>query len=76
MANNQHAGPRFGAVVKDTETDRFGVVMAAIGGRIQLRPIRGGLSWEVGPDDIELLSSRQELSVRLAALNAESGRGA
>ncbi|WP_406384098.1 hypothetical protein [Streptomyces sp. NBC_01618] len=75
MANNQQAGPRIGAVVKDTETDRFGVVMAAIGGLVQLRPISGGLSWEVDPDGIETLSSRQELTVRLAALNAESRRG-
>ncbi|MET8184964.1 hypothetical protein ABZV15_04085 [Streptomyces sp. NPDC005246] len=76
MANNQQTESRIGAVVKDTETDRFGVVMATIGGRIQLRPISGGLSWEVEPDGIEVLSSRQELTVRLAALNAESRRGA
>ncbi|AXE80282.1 hypothetical protein [Streptomyces atratus] len=76
MANNQQTGPRIGAVVKDTKTDRFGVVMGTIGGLIQLRPISGGLSWEVEPDGIEVLSSRQELTVRLAALNAESRRGA
>ncbi|MFE4330017.1 hypothetical protein ACFRQM_11285 [Streptomyces sp. NPDC056831] len=76
MANNQQAGPRIGAVVKDTKTDCFGVVMGTIGGRIQLRPISGGLSWEAEPDGIEVLSSRQELTVRLAALNAESRRGA
>lgn len=76
MANNQQTGPRIGAVVKDTKTDHFGVVMATIGGRIQLRPIGGGLSWEAEPDGIEALSSRQELTVRLAALNAESRREA
>ncbi|WP_326767921.1 hypothetical protein OG978_28385 [Streptomyces sp. NBC_01591] len=75
MANNQQTEPRIGAVVKDLKGNRFGVVMATIGGLIQLRPVSGGLSWEVAPDGIEALSSRQELTVRLAALNAESRRG-
>ncbi|MCX4532536.1 hypothetical protein OHA79_31515 [Streptomyces sp. NBC_00841] len=75
MANNQQTGPRFGAVVRDTKTDCFGVVMGTIGGCIQLRPISGGLSWEAEPDDIEALSLRKELTVRLAALNADSRRG-
>ncbi|MFG2560256.1 hypothetical protein [Streptomyces sp. NPDC048496] len=75
MANNQQTGPRFGTVVRDTKADRFGVVMGTIGGLIQLRPISGGLSWEAEPDGIEVLSVRQELTVRLAALNAESRRG-
>ncbi|MGW1843827.1 hypothetical protein [Streptomyces sp. NPDC001966] len=76
MANNQQTEPRIGAAVKDTKTDRFGVVMGTIGGLIQLRPISGGRSWDAEPDSIEVLSSRQELTVRLAALNAESRRGA
>ncbi|MEV6161627.1 hypothetical protein AB0L71_06835 [Streptomyces sp. NPDC052052] len=75
MENNQQAVPRIGAVVKDVRTDRFGVVLATIGGRVQLRPVSGGMSWDAEPDGIEVLSSRQELTVRLAALNAESRRG-
>lgn len=76
MANNQQTEPRIGAVVKDLKANRFGVVMGTIGGVIQLRPISGGLSWDAEPDSIEVLSSRQELTIRLAALNSESRRGA
>ncbi|MFG2195608.1 hypothetical protein [Streptomyces sp. NPDC048639] len=75
MASNQQAGPGIGNLAKDTTNGRIGVVMAMIGGRVQLRPINGGTEWDAKPDKVVALRARDELSARLAIRNGNSRTG-
>ncbi|MFF9312032.1 hypothetical protein ACF1BS_14090 [Streptomyces sp. NPDC014748] len=72
MASNQQIGPGIGALAKDTASGRIGVVMGAVGGRVQIRPIGGGREWDAVPDKVRPLSAREELSTRLATRNGNS----
>ncbi|WP_435846061.1 hypothetical protein [Streptomyces huasconensis] len=65
MAKNQQTRPGIGELAKDNAKGRVGVVMAMIGGRVQIRPVGGGREWDAMPDDVATLSAREELSVRL-----------
>ena len=58
-----------------TRQGRIGVVMGKFGGRVQMRPIRGGLEWDAMPDNVVALSAREELSARLAVKNGNSRVG-
>jgi hypothetical protein len=75
MASNQQTRPGIGELAKDTARDRIGVVMGALGGRVQLRPIGGGTEWDVMPDNVVTPSPREELSARLAIRNGNSRDG-
>jgi hypothetical protein len=66
MASNQQTRPGVGELAKDSGRERIGVVMGESGGRVQMRPIRGGLEWYAMPDDVVALGAREELSARLA----------
>ncbi|NED34858.1 hypothetical protein [Streptomyces sp. SID8499] len=72
MASNQQTRPGIGALAKDTASGRIGVVMGAVGGRVQIRPIGGGREWDAVPDNVQTLSAREELSARLAIRNGNS----
>ncbi len=72
MASNQQTRPDIGALAKDTASGRIGVVMGAVGGRVQIRPIGGGREWDAVPDKVRPLSAREELSARLAIRNGNS----
>lgn len=50
MASDQQTRPDIGELAKDTARNRIGVVMGDFGGRVQMRPIRGGLEWDASPD--------------------------
>ncbi|MGW7045558.1 hypothetical protein ACWGDT_23220 [Streptomyces avermitilis] len=69
MASNQQTRPGIGELAKDSVRGRVGVVMGEIGGRVQMRPIRGGREWDAMPGDVVALSAREELSARLATKN-------
>ncbi|MFJ4619691.1 hypothetical protein [Streptomyces sp. NPDC088812] len=75
MASNQQTRPGLGALAKDNANGRIGVVMGAVGGRVQMRPTQGGREWDAMPDDVVSLSAREELSARLAARNDDSRVG-
>ncbi|MET7618803.1 hypothetical protein [Streptomyces sp. NPDC005408] len=75
MASNQQTRPGIGELAKDSVRDRIGVVMGEIGGRVQMRPIRGGREWDAMPDQVVTLSAREELSARLAVRNSNSQVG-
>lgn len=72
MASNQQTRPGIGELAKDTVSGRCGVVMGEVGGRVQMRPIRGGVEWDAVPDNVVALSAREELSARLAIRNGNS----
>ncbi|MFE4552587.1 hypothetical protein [Streptomyces sp. NPDC056785] len=75
MASNHQTRPGAGELAKDCIKGRIGVVMAEVGGRVQMRPIRGGLEWDAEPDQVVALSAREELSARLAMRNNNSQVG-
>ncbi|KOV83918.1 hypothetical protein ADL01_09535 [Streptomyces sp. NRRL WC-3618] len=72
MASNQQTRPGVGELAKDSVRDRIGVVMGEFGGRVQMRPVRGGLEWDAVSDNVVALSAREELSARLAIKNGNS----
>lgn len=59
--------PSVGSFVRDTRRQCDAVVMAAIGGYVQLRGIDGGTEWDVKPEKIRPLTAREELSARTSA---------
>jgi hypothetical protein len=67
--------PPVGTFVRDTRLQRDGVVMAAIGTYVQLRPVKGGTERDAAPKDIRALTAREELSARPAVRNAETRMG-
>ncbi|MDH2391781.1 hypothetical protein QCN29_23975 [Streptomyces sp. HNM0663] len=75
MASNQQARPGVGELAMDQRTGRIGVVMGEIGGRVQMRPIGGGIEWEAMPGDVVAPRAREELSARLAVRNGNSRVG-
>lgn len=75
MASNQQTRPGIGELAKDSASGRIGVVMGEIGGRVQMRPVRGGREWDAMPGGVVALSAREELSARLSARNGNSRAG-
>ncbi|MGW6755075.1 hypothetical protein [Streptomyces sp. NPDC055006] len=69
MESNQQTRPGIGELAMDNARDRMGVVMGEIGGRVQMRPIRGGVEWDAMPNNVVPLGARKELSARLAVKN-------
>ncbi|MFD3947008.1 hypothetical protein [Streptomyces sp. NPDC058579] len=67
--------PGIGDVAKDVANGRIGVVMGEVGGRVQLRPMRGGVEWEAMPGDVVVPRAREELSARLDVKNSNSRSG-
>ncbi|MEV1061841.1 hypothetical protein [Streptomyces sp. NPDC050263] len=72
MASNQQTRPAVGELAKDSATGRVGVVMGEVGGRVQMRPVRGGREWDALPGNVVAPSAREELSARLAVRNGNS----
>ena len=75
MASNQQTRPGIGELAKDTGTGRTGIVMGEIGGRVQMRPVSGGIEWDAMPDKVVALGAREELSARLSVRNGNSRVG-
>ncbi|MFF8916821.1 hypothetical protein ACF08M_26755 [Streptomyces sp. NPDC015032] len=75
MASNQQARPAIGELAKDQKTGRIGLVMGEIGGRVQIRPVSGGIKWDAMTGDVAAPKAREELSARLAVKNNNSRVG-
>lgn len=75
MASKQQTYPGRGTVARDCATKRVGEVMGCEDGRIQLRPLGGGVEWDVRHEDLEAIGQAEALSARLAATNARSRTG-
>ncbi|WP_338677707.1 hypothetical protein V1460_35530 [Streptomyces sp. SCSIO 30461] len=63
--------PGIGDVAEDADTGRVGLVMGQLGGRVQMRPIHGGVEWDAMPEKVTTPTAREELSV-LPAVNSNS----
>lgn len=72
MASNQESRPGIGEVAKDLATGKIGFVMGEVGGKVQLRPLSGGLEWDAEPHEIVAPRAREALSAHLAAANERS----
>jgi hypothetical protein len=67
--------PRVGAWVLDTRTDRVGLVVDVLHGRVYLRKAGGGTEWEAMPVHLRPATAREELSARVAEINSRSRAG-
>jgi hypothetical protein len=69
--------PTPGLLAKDTSTGSVGRVMGRNGPFILMRPLKGGLEWEVLPEDVEEITTGAALSVAVAedARQREAYRG-
>ncbi|MEO3978451.1 hypothetical protein [Streptomyces sp. CAU 1734] len=73
-ANYNEYRYRVGEVVTDTAGKRVGRVMGHVGGRVQLRPLHGGVEWDALPQNLRRLTSSDALSAAVAEVNAHSRR--
>jgi hypothetical protein len=64
-----------GVAVRDTASDRVGLVMGREGPYLQLRPLGGGREWDADPARVERVGPAELLHVRVAEANARSSRG-
>ncbi|MBP0460878.1 hypothetical protein [Streptomyces montanisoli] len=75
MVSNERTAPDIGDLAKDSARKKVGVLVDRVAGRYLMRPVAGGLEWEVEPGRIERLTAREELSARNEARNAASRQG-
>ncbi|MCP3817106.1 hypothetical protein NLX86_02820 [Streptomyces sp. A3M-1-3] len=75
MASNEQTKPGIGDLAKDTAKGKIGIIMGAIGGRVQMRPVDGGLEWDALPENVVPPMAREELSARLAVRNHNTRAG-
>lgn len=66
--------PAVGTLVRDTVTDRVGVVMGVLGKLIYLRPQGGGIEWTAGAEQLDSADRLDELRARVGELNTNSTR--
>ncbi len=66
--------PDAGALVVDRRSGKVGVVMGHVGPYVQLRPPRGGLEWDVSPEEVRPPTPTEELSAKVAVANRRWGR--
>ncbi|KRV50672.1 hypothetical protein AQ490_16675 [Wenjunlia vitaminophila] len=52
MGKSDRLPPSIGAVALDIGTNRVGVIMDHMGGRVQLRPVHGGREWDARKEEI------------------------
>ncbi|MFJ4869854.1 hypothetical protein [Streptomyces sp. NPDC088757] len=75
MTGEDHGLPGVGAVVLDTVRNLVGRVTGADGPCLRLRPLVGGVPWDVAPADLHPLTGAELLSALVAEANARSRRG-
>ncbi|MFE5510512.1 hypothetical protein ACFQ9J_07835 [Streptomyces sp. NPDC056529] len=75
MTGEDHGLPRVGAVVLDTTRNLVGRVTGADGPRLRLRPLVGGVPWDVAPADLHPLTGAELLSALVTEADARSRRG-
>ncbi|MDT0441778.1 MULTISPECIES: hypothetical protein [unclassified Streptomyces] len=73
-ARSGRAGPgiELGALAQDTELGRAGVVVGHDGVTYQLRPIRGGLVWNVLPEHVRQVNASDLLREKVRQANRRS----
>ncbi|MEV7342911.1 hypothetical protein [Streptomyces sp. NPDC093544] len=64
--------PEVGDLAYDEAGRRVGVMMGQVGGRVQLRPVGGGLEWDCLPDRVRRVTAAERLSASVAHANSRS----
>jgi hypothetical protein len=64
--------PSVGDTVEDTGRRKVGKIMGFEGPHVQLRPIGGGIEWDVPMENLRKLSLYEALSAGVAVANARS----
>ncbi|MFE5858392.1 hypothetical protein ACFQ61_34895 [Streptomyces sp. NPDC056500] len=64
--------PREGDVARDTRTSRVGRVMGHVEPFYYLRPLKGGVEWEVEPEYLVPARQSDAMSDELSQVNARS----
>ena len=62
---NSSRGPNIGQTVRDTGSDRIGIVMDHQGTYVQLRPLGGHREWDADPAHVEPISQSELLSAHI-----------
>lgn len=65
MASNDDPQFEIGLPAFDRKLNRIGIVTDIQSGRVQLRPLPGGVEWEAKPEDVGPLKPHKELSADL-----------
>ncbi|MFJ2818419.1 hypothetical protein [Streptomyces sp. NPDC087294] len=68
---SKDTAPSLGTLLVDAH-DKVGEFRAALSGRWYLRPVNGGVEWDVDPRDVSPASPEQRLRAELARANAQS----
>ncbi|MDT0347038.1 hypothetical protein [Streptomyces litchfieldiae] len=64
-----------GALAQDTRLDRVGVVVSLDGPAYRLRPVRGGVAWDVRPEHVRPISASDLLREKVRQVNRRSATG-
>lgn len=64
--------PDVGTLFVDVTRDRIGEYRGVWAGRWALRPIKGGVEWDVDPKDVRALTPEQRLHAEVSKANARS----
>jgi len=64
--------PKIGDLFLDSARELVGEFRGMWGGKWALRPVKGGLEWEVDPKDARPLSPEQRLRTAVGQANARS----
>jgi hypothetical protein len=67
--HDEQSGPGIGDLAKDTATNKVGVLVDEVGGRLLMRPVDGGKEWEVEPDNVEHPTALEQMRMRNSARN-------
>ncbi|MFM9445043.1 hypothetical protein [Streptomyces acidiscabies] len=64
--------PDVGTLFLDVTRDQIGEYRGVWAGRWALRPVRGGVEWEVEPGDVRPVTAEQRLRAEVGKANARS----
>ncbi|MFD8949010.1 hypothetical protein ACFV0B_09175 [Streptomyces xanthophaeus] len=67
--------PYIGDVVKVESTGKLGRLMGRDWGMCQVRPVEGGIEWDVEPGDVVRPTDEERVSAGVRQANAISSRG-
>ncbi|MBP5938174.1 hypothetical protein F3K43_20905 [Streptomyces sp. LBUM 1476] len=64
--------PEVGALLMDVTRDQVGKFRGEWAGRWALRPVKGGVEWDVEPGDVRPVTAEQRLRAEVGKANARS----
>jgi hypothetical protein len=74
-AKSQDPQIELGALAQDTRLDRVGVIVGHEGRSYRLRPVKGGVEWNVRPEHLRPVSASDLLREKVRQANRRSAGG-